>query len=56
MQLRPAPGADAPARRATPTCCPNRQVAHAIPWIVVLSQMAYYSKLYGPQVRQLRLI
>ncbi|GBF88674.1 MFS general substrate transporter [Raphidocelis subcapitata] len=25
-------------------------VAHSIPWIVLLSQMAYYSKLFGPQV------
>ncbi|KAI8473156.1 MAG: hypothetical protein J3K34DRAFT_457449 [Monoraphidium minutum] len=24
--------------------------AHAIPWIVLLSQMAFYSKMFGPQV------
>lgn len=28
------------------------QVAYTTPWIIMLSQLAYYSKIYGPQVRR----
>ena len=53
--LQRAAIATAPADPWHPRAAPhaNAQVAHAIPWIVLLSQMAYYSKLYGPQVRKL---
>jgi hypothetical protein len=27
------------------------QIAYTTPWIIMLSQLAYYSKIYGPQVR-----
>jgi hypothetical protein len=26
------------------------QIAYTTPWIIMLSQLAYYSKIYGPQV------
>lgn len=29
---------------------PLLQIAYTTPWIIMLSQLAYYSKIYGPQV------
>lgn len=26
------------------------QISYTLPWIIMLSQLAYYSKVYGPQV------
>lgn len=26
------------------------QIGYTLPWIIMLSQLAYYSKVYGPQV------
>lgn len=40
---------------APPPCVVNSatatQIAYTLPWIIMLSQLAYYSKVYGPQVR-----